>query len=100
LIIFSRILSSSIELYKAPFLWINDLSASDPYYILPFLIAMSILLQPQPAGSEFKDRLPMIVMALLLGGFSTAFSAGLSLYIFSSSMLQVIQSYIQQAFSK
>ena len=35
----SRVLSSSIELYKAPFiLWIHDLSAKDPLYILPILI--------------------------------------------------------------
>jgi len=96
----SRVLSSSIELYKAPFLWISDLSASDPYYILPILITISILLQPQPTTGDVKTRLPMIGLALVVGGFSTAFSAGLALYIFASNILQVAQGYIQRSFSK
>jgi len=36
-IVLGSVISNSIELYKAPFLWINDLSAPDPYYILPLV---------------------------------------------------------------
>ena len=39
----NRVLSSSIEMYKAPFLWIPDLSGYDPYYILAILITVSML---------------------------------------------------------
>lgn len=99
--VLARVLSSSIELYKAPFvLWITDLSARDPYYILPILITISMLLQPQPPSADIKTRLPLMGLALLFGAFSSTFSAGLSLYIFFSTILNVVQSWIQQAFKK
>jgi len=99
--VLSRVLQCSIELYKAPFiLWINDLSAPDPYYVLPILITVSMLFQPQPTSSDIKTRLPMIGLALVFGGISSTFSAGLTLYIFSSTILNVGQSWIQRLFKK
>ncbi len=90
----SRVLSSAIELYKAPFLWIPDLSATDPYYILPVLIGGSMLfLAPT---NDPKQRFTMIAMALIFGAFSANFSAGLSLYIFIGVLLGVIQNFFQQ----
>jgi YidC/Oxa1 family membrane protein insertase len=95
--VLSRVLSSSIELYKAPFmLWITDLSASDPYFILPLLITVTMLLQPQPPSTDIKTRLPVMGLSLLFGAISATFSAGLSLYIFCSSLLQVVQTMIQR----
>jgi len=85
----TRVLGSSIELYKAPFLWINDLSAKDPYYILPILISISMLIQA--ATTDPKQRFTIIAMALVFGAISANFSAGLSLYIFSSVLLGLIQ---------
>ncbi len=97
----SRVLQSSIELYKAPFiLWITDLSARDPYYILPLLITVSMLFQPQPQSTDVKTRLPMIGMALMLGAFSSTFSAGLTLYMLSSTLLNIAQSRLQRSFKK
>jgi len=99
--VLSRVLQSSIELYQAPFiLWIRDLSAPDPYYVLPILVAVSMLLQPQPASSDIKTRLPMMGMALVFGAFSSTFSAGLTLYIFSSTILNVVQAWIQRRLKK
>src|SRR5579872_4662111 len=64
----SRVLSSSIELYQAPFLWIPDLSANDPCYVLPLLIGLSMLLQS--ATVESKQRMQFVVMALIFGAVS------------------------------
>ena len=90
----SRVLSSAIQLYKAPFLWISDLSATDPYYILPVLIGSSMLfLAPT---NDPKQRFTMIAMALFFGAFSANLSAGLSLYIFVGVLLGVIQNFFQQ----
>ena len=87
-------LSSAIQLYKAPFLWISDLSATDPYYILPVLIGSSMLfLAPT---NDPKQRFTMIAMALFFGAFSANLSAGLSLYIFVGVLLGVIQNFFQQ----
>ena len=94
----SRVLSSSIELYKAPFiLWIHDLSAPDPLYILPILIAVSMLFQS--ASIEPKQRFTMMAMALIFGAVSAKFSAGLCVYILVGIVLMNIQTYIQQKFN-
>ena len=90
----SRILSSAIELYKAPFtFWITDLSAADPYYVLPLLIGLSMLLQATTV--EPKQRMQFVIMALVFGALSVSFSAGLCLYIFMSTFLGVAQTFVQ-----
>ena len=86
----SRVLSSAIELYNAPFLWMTDLSARDPYYILPILVMLGML------GSAFtatdaKQRFPIIAMAFAFGAISASMSAGLVLYIALSTFLNVTQ---------
>ncbi len=89
----SRVLSSSIELYQAPFLWMTDLSARDPYYILPALVMMGML-APAFTGTDTKQRLPLIAMALMFGAVSASLSAGLVMYIAISTLLNVMQSRI------
>lgn len=91
----NRVLSSSIELYQAPFLWISDLSAKDPYYIFPILVAISMLLSTFTI-SEKQQRISSIMMAIVFGAFSVGFSAGLSLYIFASTLFASVQMYIQK----
>ena len=85
----SRVLTTSIELYKAPFLWISDLSAKDPYYILPILTGICMLLQPLSENS--KQRMLTLVMPVVLAAVLSGFSAGLALYIFVSTFLGVLQ---------
>jgi YidC/Oxa1 family membrane protein insertase len=85
----SRVLYSSIELYKAPMWWIPDLSASDPYYILPIGVAIVMLLQA--ATVDAKQRLSVIAMALVFGALTVNFASGLALYIFVSTLLTVVQ---------
>lgn len=93
----SRVLSSSIELYQAPFFgWITDLSAKDPYYILPLLITISMLVTA--LGLDSQQRLSMMAMALMFGAFATNFAAGLALYILVSTVLGVVQTSLQRKF--
>ena len=93
----SRVLSSAIELYKTPFLWMNDLSARDPYYILPVLVMIGML------GSAFtavdaKQRMPIIAMALAFGAVSASMSSGLVLYIALSTLLNMVQGRLFKLF--
>jgi len=91
----SRILGNAIELYKAPFVgWIQDLSAPDPYYIMPSLIAIAMVFQALQADA--KLRMPFMAGGLFLGAVSANFSAGLVLYIAFSSLLGVAQSKLQK----
>jgi YidC/Oxa1 family membrane protein insertase len=95
----SRVLSNSLELYKAPFLWIPDLSARDPYYILPGILFVSMLFQPSPTNDP-NQRFMMIGMALLFSAFAVNFSAGLCLYILIGAILTIAQMNIQQILSR
>jgi YidC/Oxa1 family membrane protein insertase len=94
----SRLLASSIELYQAPFLWIKDLSAKDPYYILPLLITLGMLAQSTTADSQ--QRTSIVVMAFVFGAVAVNFSAGLALYICVSTLLGVAQTYGMKALQK
>ena len=85
----NRILSTAIELYMASFLWIPNLSAKDPYYILPIMIGLSIILYS--TANDARQRMSAYAMALLLAAFSAGLPAGLSLFIFMSSILAVAQ---------
>lgn len=92
----NRVLSSSVELYHAPFIgWLQDLSAPDPYYILPFLICLSML--ANAFTLDPKMRTSMIIMALVIGAFSINFASGLLIYLIASTVLGVIQSYVQKS---
>jgi YidC/Oxa1 family membrane protein insertase len=88
------ILSSSIDLYKAPFLWVPDLSARDPYFILPVCIVLCMVTQALTLDKQ--GRMPALAVALVIAAVSINFSAGLSLYIFTSALLGLLQSAIQK----
>ena len=89
----SRVLSSSIELYQAPFLWMSDLSAKDPYYILPAFVMIGMLGSALTA-TDAKQRLPILAMAVAFGAISASLSAGLVLYIALNTVLQVAQTRV------
>ena len=87
----SVVLSQSIELYKASFLWIPDLSLPDPYYILPILTGIAVMLNPT---GDSQQRLTSIVIGIFLIAFTANFSAGLTLYTCVSTWLAIIQSFL------
>ncbi|MGB5940410.1 MAG: membrane protein insertase YidC [Rhodanobacter sp.] len=78
------VLEYSLELRHAPFLWIPDLSAPDPFYILPIIYAIVMLgtqwLNPVAAGMDPTQAKMMKVMPLLFTVMFAFFPAGLCLY--------------------
>lgn len=78
------VLEYSLELRHAPFLWIPDLSAPDPFYILPVIYALVMLgtqwLNPVAAGMDPTQAKMMKVMPLLFTVMFAFFPAGLCLY--------------------
>jgi YidC/Oxa1 family membrane protein insertase len=78
------VLEYSLELRHAPFLWIPDLSAPDPFYILPIIYALVMLgtqwLNPVAAGMDPTQAKMMKVMPLLFTVMFAFFPAGLCLY--------------------
>lgn len=86
----NRVLGNSIELYRAPFgLWIQDLSAPDPYYTLPLLLVVGML--AQAAVADKKQQMTFIMFALIFGSVAMNLSAGVCLYIVMSTILGVAQ---------
>jgi YidC/Oxa1 family membrane protein insertase len=78
------VLEYSLELRHASFLWIPDLSAPDPFYILPIIYAAVMLgtqwLNPTAAGMDPTQAKMMKVMPLLFTVMFAFFPAGLCLY--------------------
>lgn len=103
MLVLSRVLANGIQLYKAPFLWIPDLSMPDPYYVLPFIIGLGFLVNTlQNANIPNKDKngahyVTNGVLALIITALVSNASAGLSLYLGSSALFAIAQIGIQKA---
>ena len=91
------VLMESIELRHAPFiLWIHDLSAMDPYFVLPLVMGISMFIQqrlnpppPDPMQAKIMQWMPIVFTFFFL-----FFPAGLVLYWVVNNTLSIIQQYI------
>jgi YidC/Oxa1 family membrane protein insertase len=91
-------IGAAVELYNQPFLWLNDLSLADPYYILPVVAgAMSwVQMHMQPAAGDPQQQAVMKWMFPGMFLFMTlVLPSGLGVYMVANSGLSLIQSYIQ-----
>ncbi|MXP67629.1 membrane protein insertase YidC [Pantoea sp. Aalb] len=91
-------LSGSVELRHAPFiLWINDLSAQDPYYILPVIMGLTMLLIQKMSPNTITDPMQnklMNYMPIIFTIFFLWFPSGLVLYYIISNLVTVFQQHI------
>jgi YidC/Oxa1 family membrane protein insertase len=90
------VLLASIELRHAPWLgWIQDLSAPDPYFILPVIYAVSMFVQtklnPQPADPV--QAKVMLLMPIMFSVFFLFFPSGLVLYWVVQNLLSIVQQW-------
>ena len=93
----NRVLSSSIDLYQAPFLWIPDLSAKDPFYILPLLVGFSIYyFSATQQGVTAQQRVAFTILAVFMGGLSMGWASGLSMFLILSTATGALQTFIQK----
>jgi len=91
-------LQESVELRHAPFmLWIDDLSALDPYYVLPLLMGASMFLmskmQPSMSTDPMQQKM-MQFMPVIFTVFFLWFPSGLVLYWVVSNVVTLIQQTI------
>lgn len=92
------VLLESVELRQADFaLWINDLSAPDPYYVLPVLFGVTFYIQQKWSGStatmDPMQQKIMNVMPIMMTAFFAFFQAGLVLYWFVSNLIGMAQQW-------
>ncbi len=91
------VLGNSIELYRAPFfLWIDDLSLRDPYFVLPVLMFITMTLQQQltPTAADPSQKKMMMFVTVIFSAFLIMYPSGLALYIFVGSLFSIIQQAI------
>ena len=89
------VLSESVELRQAPFLlWYRDLSALDPYFLLPILLGAVYYVQqhmnPMPTTDPMQAKI-MKFMPLIFSVFFLWFPAGLVLYYLANALLGIMQ---------
>jgi len=98
------VLLAAIELRHAPFiLWIKDLSALDPYYVLPVLMTVTMIIQtrmnptpPDPVQAKVMQFMPYIFSV-----FFFFFPAALVLYWLINNILSILQQWqIQRMFDR
>jgi YidC/Oxa1 family membrane protein insertase len=91
-----NVLLKAIELRGAPFvLWIHDLSVKDPYYILPVVMGLSMLIQQKmtPSTMDPKQAKIMMFMPIVFTFMFLTFPAGLVLYWLVNNILAIVQQY-------
>jgi YidC/Oxa1 family membrane protein insertase len=90
-------LQTSVELYREQFLWIQDLTVKDPYYILPLAMGVSSFLMqklsPQPADNT-QAKMMLYFFPIFFTFIMINVPAGLTLYIFVNNLLSIIQQQV------
>jgi YidC/Oxa1 family membrane protein insertase len=89
-------LMESVELRQAPFaLWIHDLSAMDPYFVLPIIMGGSMFLTQmmQPEPPDPMQAKVMKMLPIMFTFFFLWFPAGLVLYWVVNNLLSVLQQW-------
>ena len=93
---FYWVLVESVEMRQAPFvLWIDDLSAQDPFYVLPALMAVAMYFQtrmspapPDPVQARMMQIMPFVFAILLV-----FLPAGLVAYQLTNTVLSILQQW-------
>ena len=91
------VLLSSVEMRNAPWIgWITDLSAKDPFFILPVLMTATSLLQTwlNPTPPDPVQAKMMWIMPLAFSVMFFVFPAGLVLYWLTNNILSIAQQYV------
>jgi YidC/Oxa1 family membrane protein insertase len=98
LIAYYRMLGIALDLRHAHWLWVSDLSARDPYFILPILMVASMFamqrMTPQAGMDPAQQRMMTWMMPLMMGFLFFNFAAGLNLYYAETNLISMAQQAI------
>jgi YidC/Oxa1 family membrane protein insertase len=90
------VLLESVELRQAPFmLWIDDLSAPDPFYVLPLIMGVSMFIQQKlnPAPPDPMQAKVMMSLPFVFTVFFAFFPSGLVLYWVANNLISIAQQW-------
>ncbi len=90
-----KMLAIALDLRHAHWLWIHDLSAADPLYLLPIFMVVSMLvtqkMTPQAGMDPAQQRMMTVMMPLFMGFIFFRLPAGLNLYYAESNLISIAQ---------
>ena len=90
------VLMQSVELRHAPFfLWLDDLSVRDPFFVLPLLMGATMVLQMRmsPAPADPMQAQIMKFMPIMMTVLFLWFPSGLVLYWLTNGLLRILQQW-------
>jgi YidC/Oxa1 family membrane protein insertase len=91
-------LQTAVEMYHEKFLWLQDLSAPDKYFILPLIYGVFIVLQQRIVPQQGMDPMQQKMMTYMMPGLFTVLvlflPAALGLYMLTSSALGIAQQLV------
>ncbi|MFP5506555.1 MAG: membrane protein insertase YidC [Gammaproteobacteria bacterium] len=91
------VLLESVEMRQAPFiLWLTDLSAKDPYFVLPLIMGVTMFIQQKlnPAPLDPVQAKVMMVLPFIFTVFFAFFPSGLVLYWVTNNILSIAQQWV------
>ena len=92
------VLLFSADVYHAEFLYLRDLSSTDPIGALPLLVGLLMILQqfitPMSPTMDPTQRKIMRLMPVMFAGFMFVFPSGLCLYILINTLLSITQMWL------
>ena len=95
LIAYYRMLGTALDLRHAHWLWIHDLSAADPFFLLPIFMVVSMLIMqkmtPQAGMDPAQQKMMTVMMPLMMGFIFFRLPAGLNLYYAESNLISIVQ---------
>ena len=90
-----RMLNVAMDLRHAPWMWVHDLSAPDPWHILPVAIIVTMLIMqrmtPQAGMDPAQQKMMNVMMPGMLGLMSWNLPAGLGLYWSAGQLIGIGQ---------
>lgn len=89
-------LGNSVELYRSSWVvWIHDLTAPDPYFVLPLLTGVLMFAQQRfsPTPPDPQQKMMMWMMPVMFTAFSIFLPAGLTIYILTNTLLTMLQQW-------
>ena len=93
---FYWVLLESVEIRQAPFyLWLDDLSSRDPYFVLPLIMGVVMFFQQKanPAPADPVQEKVFMFMPVMFTAMFAWFPSGLVLYWVTNSVLQFAQQW-------
>jgi YidC/Oxa1 family membrane protein insertase len=96
------VLQTAAELYHTPFLWFHDLSAPDPYFVLPVVIGGASFIQQKLMPQQMdmaQQKMMLYFMPALFTVMMLFLPSGLGIYMLTNSILGIVQQQAVERFA-